>query len=826
MPNYIATADGNLSAGATWAATAEFADGESNSTVLTTSYVESQAFTPGAVTIDGIAVKIAARAAVPSGTMSIRLAQAGVLVAGTEVTVDVQDIQGTLALQNGWMFLKFAAPVLLVVATNYTVSAKTSVATMVTLYRTTATAGNWSRALRSTTTGVAPIAGDLMFILGEWTAAGTKTDRTVTMDSTAATDFGNASTTLASFGISYGGTLTWGVTAATQYILRLSGLLDVWIGGTLNMGTIASPCPRDSSLQLEFDCATDGDFGLRVWGIWNGQGQSRISGSTNHYVLLNTDEAAGQTVLGTDSQLSARSGDSIAIGTTTRTNTQCEERVLTGDAGASSLTVTVGLTNAHSGTSPTQGELIVLNRDVRVRSVSTSAMAYVQVNQGATVDCDWVEFRYVGNNSAGKRAIDISATSGSIVFTKCSVRDTEHIGFYASATAGVAAFQVVDCVFWNVTAGAVHVIQATDNAWTITGCVAMSISTGFTAFYVLDLGGTMTNCRVAGGQICYRFDETITSVPQKINGTFNNLIGHGANSIIFQIDNIGGGTLSNLTAWRGTNTGFAISGNVSDLTVDGLTCFGNTTTNAIVNASLVIGNLYFKRLTFNGDSSFATTNGFTVNSQVMPNLMFEDCSFGVVNGILIAHSTNDILLSTSPKFFELTLVDCILASPTEIANLSSTNVGKCFVAYQKHEGVALANSTVWPIYGTDALDTVTFRTASPSEKLTPSGAVAGARFQSNWKSFAVGSGQSLTVSVYVNKSGLYTGSAPRLRVMENAAAGIVEATVATLVGSAGSWIQLQGTIGPVTEDCWLTVYVDCDGSAGQVNVDDYTSSVA
>jgi hypothetical protein len=64
-----------------------------------------------------------------------------------------------------------------------------------------------------------------------------------------------------------------------------------------------------------------------------------------------------------------------------------------------------------------------------------------------------------------------------------------------------------------------------------------------------------------------------------------------------------------------------------------------------------------------------------------------------------------------------------------------------------------------------------------------------------------------------------------LRVGENGAAGVAEATVDTFVGSAGTWVQLQGTVGPVTEDCWLEFYVDCDGSAGQVNLDDYSASV-
>lgn len=835
MPNYIAAADGNFTAGATWASVVEFADGESNSTVLTTAYVASATFTPGAVTIDGIAVKIAARNATPSGTMSVRLAQAGATVAGTEVTINVSDILGTAALQNGWLFFKFAAPVLLLAATLYTVDAKTSVVSMVTLYRTDATAGNWSRMVRTTTTGVAPIAGDLMFILGEWTAASTKTNRAVTMDSIAATDYGNASTTLASFGISNGGTLTWGTTAATNYLLRLSGLLYVWAGGILNMGTTVTPCPRDSSMQLEFDCVADGDFGLIVWGTWNGQGQSRIAGSTNHYVLLNTDEAAGQTVLGTDSQLSAANGDAIVIASTTRTITDCEERVMNGDAGAASLTVTVGLTSAHSGTSPTQAEVISLTRAVRVLSVSATAMAYVTLNTNCAVDLDWMSFRYLGASIITKRAVDWRGTAGSVSLNKCSFRNTETSAFHCDLAGGAGGFSVTDCVFWALgVAGsnyAIYVNQPlSSGTYVITGNVTIANTTTSTGFWVSDLSGTFTGNRAAGGQNGIAIGSILSSdVPVKVTGTIDNNTVHSCNSIGIQVIGCGGGRMSNFTVWRcAAGAGLSLARQIGDTVIDGLVAFGNATANVVFIAGEIYANNTFKRWTLNGDTTFSTPVGISVANTQIPNHRIEASALGVVSGIKTAHTTADISLNagTVAKFYQLTLVSTLLASATEIANTVNGVVGKCFIAYQQADDVAGADSTVVAGWGTLSRDTVTFRTASPSEKLVPSGAVAGARFESTPKRVACGSGQSVTISAYVNKSGGYTGSSPRLRVMENAAAGILEATVATHAGAAGSWIQLQGTVGPATEDCWLTFYVDCDGSAGQVNVDDYSASVS
>lgn len=829
MPNYIATANGNLTAGATWASTAEFTDGTA-SQFLTTAYAESQAFTPGAVQIDGIAVKIATRADVPSGTISVRLAQAGALVAGTEVTVNVSDILGTVLDQIGWMFFKFGAPVTLAAATPYTVSARTSVASMVSLYRVAATAADWLRMVRTTTTGVAPVAGDTLFVLGEWTSAGTKTDRAVTMDNTAATDFGSASTTLASFGISNGGSVTWGTAAATAYLLRVSGLLDVWVGGVLNMGTVATPCPRNSSMQLEFDCAADGDFGLRVWGTWNGQGQSRIAGSDNHFALLNTDEAAGQTVLGTDRQLSGRSGDDVVITSTTRTNTECEARVLSADAGAADVTVTVGLTNAHSGTSPTQAEVFVLNRDVRVRSVSTTAMAYINLHTGCTVDCDWIEVRYCGTPVANKRAITWVGESGSVNFNKCSTWNTESSGFYADLAAGVGAFTLTDHVFWQVgTTGtnyAVEIAQATTAVWTVTGCVGAGTLTVQNGYCSLDLGGTLQNCRWAGGQAGFRLGEATSNQPAKITGTFDALRVHSTASNGFFLENIAGGRMSNLTVWRTSGVGVNFSGSsIGKLLIDTLIAFGCSVSNVLFTSGGRFNDITFRNSTIAADTSFAVTNGINVNATMIVNLVLENCDLGVTSGIFVAH-TQDINLLTTPKFFTITLVACNLASATEISNRDEAVCGGSFVAYQKHEDVVGAHSVVYPTLGTVALDTVTFRTASPSERLTPTGSVAGFRLLSTSKGVAVPSGQSATVSVFVNKSASYSGSSPRLRVAANPAAGVNEATVATHAGGPSTWVQLQGTVGPVTEDCWLEFFVDCDGSAGQVNADDYTSSVA
>ncbi len=112
MAKLISSATGNFTASGTWKLvdSTSTLDSEAANTALTTSYVTSSTFTPGAITIDGIAVKIASVSTSPSGTISVALDQGGGTVSGTEVTLNVSDMPycSTTNLQGGWVLFKFA----------------------------------------------------------------------------------------------------------------------------------------------------------------------------------------------------------------------------------------------------------------------------------------------------------------------------------------------------------------------------------------------------------------------------------------------------------------------------------------------------------------------------------------------------------------------------------------------------------------------------------------------------------------------------------------------------------------------------------------------
>lgn len=248
MARLMAVANGNNTDAATWAVidSTSYAESESSTLNSTTSYATiGSTFVPGAIIVDGFALRIGARL-LTTGTLSVEMynSTGAASVAGTEVTVNMTDVVDctTTAIDGGWMFFKFSAPVLLLAATTYSLRFKTSTNAAATLYSA-------SRILRTTTTQ-APVAGDDRFVMGEWTAAATTTTRTVTLNDTGvAVDYGSASTSQVTpaLSISAGGIVLAGTTAATAYTQRISGNVVVYNGGILRLATSGSRMPTDSS---------------------------------------------------------------------------------------------------------------------------------------------------------------------------------------------------------------------------------------------------------------------------------------------------------------------------------------------------------------------------------------------------------------------------------------------------------------------------------------------------------------------------------------------------------------------------------------------------
>lgn len=838
MATLISCATGNFTTNTTWKAAdaTSLLDSEANNTALTTSYVASANFAPGAIVIDGIAVKLASRAASPTGTMSIKLYNStdGADAAGTEVAVNVSDLPTCSTTENegGWFLVSFSA-VTLTAGKNYQVHAKTSSSSQVNLYRN-ATAGNWSRFLR-TTTNASPAAADILHVMGEHTGAGTSNSFVVTMENTATTDFGAGTDSIPALTVNQLSTLNFAYSGATNYYLKLSGDLIIYNGGTFTVGTVSNPIPRDSTAVVEFDPVADGGNSLQVrgGGTCTVQGLSRSSGKNVVSCKLNTDEAASQTTLGIDTDTGWLSGDQVAISSTTRAPAEAELRTLDGNAGASSIAVTAGLTYAHSGTSPTQAEVILLTRNVKFRSATSTVACYNTFKNGSTVDMDWAEFRYFGQSAATSRTVFTTAamTSGSINIQYCSAYDSE--GLVASLTG--TGIEMSNNTFYNMntSSGGFDLI-----GMTFTGECIFSNNVLIKANISGSSHGISVNPKFAtfDNNVMASIAASATNACFKISGSnvttvtsFNGNVAHSSTAAGFLIDSICLGsrqTLGSLTAYRNTGPGLLLglsSVPAINYKIHNFTAFGNTTRNIGHSSGTAMVDLVFTNANINSEAAYTTTSGFSFDaSSTSGTIKFIDSNFGTT----YAHTT-DLYLNYIGSLRVL-LYNTTLGSGTPVTSGANLPNSLVQVRSQKNGGVSTAHK-VWGRFGTIESETTIRHTASGySWKMTPNTAggkllFPGPTDAESFKSAVNGSG-TVTISCYMYKDSSYNGSAPRLVLLGGTLAGVT-ATSTALTVAHSNWENIIVTCTP-SEAGVVEFYVDCDGTAGNVYVDDFSVTQA
>lgn len=817
---------GNWSAAASWYladATSELAS-EAANTVLTTSAVYSSTFQPGAITVAYVCVKAASRAASPTGTMTVVLRNSTDSVDTISVTVNVSDVN---TAGTGWYCFDPGAPVLLEAAHDYSIGASTSSATQVNLYSSATT--NWSRQLVTTTTQ-APAAGDKIIVVGQLTGQTTGTNVTITVDSDLSATVVGSTSYNQSVHVGERGTLAYSIVAAANPKIAVAGIVGIYGGGTLNMGTSgAGVIPDGSKAALIFSVAANVDSGLY---IGNGATVNMYGVTkTPTQMLLTADAAATQPVLTVNSTAGSAAGDLVGIASTTQTAAQCEQRTILSIDSPTQMTLTANLTYAHSGTSPTQAEVINLTRNVQIYGTSAALQGYVYVGNTAVVTVRYAEFYWLGSATASKLGIDVTTTTGTFDMQYSALHDFVVVGSRGINVTGAASSGVTFSYnnTYSIISGHFNVALTT-GTWTVTGNVFMYGLTNYYAIVVLnDVGGVLTNNTVVGAagslEAAFYFSEAAAVGTVAGNVAHSNIsAGYGFNLGLFN------STLSTGIAWRNLGGGVSIPSALKGVTFDTWTLFGNATSN--VDVSSGVANVTFKNLTSNGDTTFATTNGVNLTSPAaVSGIVCESCDFSTVAGIKTAH-TNDINFGGSGRFGQFILRNTKLGGTNPVANLSTAVTGS-YVASQRH-GTTVANHGVWRMYGLTWIDATNYGGHTPpSLRMTPSSAAnkleSAAPDPSPLSPFraAVASGNTLTVSIKVRKSvvgdgAAYNGNQPRLIVRKNVAAGIAADTVlATAAGAAGSWETLTGTTAAVTDDAVLEILIDCDGTAGWVNVDEF-----
>lgn len=831
----MAVADGNNTSSATWAVIdpTSFLESETASTALTTSYVASSASTPGAITIDGIAVRIASRIASPTGTISVELynSTGASSVAGTEVTINVSDLHlcSTTDANGGWVFFKFTSPVLLTAATNYQVRAKTSSSAQVNLYRD-ATANNWCRILRTTTTQ-APAAADDRFVMGEWTAAGATTTRTVTINDTGvAVDYGSASTSVITpaLSISAGGEVKVGTTAATAYVQRISGNVVVYWGGVLRLADTTTRMPTGSSLVFTFDCVVNVDFGIDVrnGGFFYGGGEIK-----QRWTLLSGDESASQTVIGVVSTSGWAAANELLFAPTGTTTGQAEVKSISTVNSSVQVTLSAGLTNAHTGTGDVIGEVGNLTANVRIVGTSAAVGTFIVFRAGSTGVLDNIGVRYMGSSVANKRGLEIqhiNTSTGSVTIDSCVLRDSSNASCIVGSTLAAGAFfYVSNSVFYgsalnvSVSGGSTGTpnFDFSDNLiCSPSGTTGMSINmyTGVT--------GTCENNIVCG------FSTGLVITTAYLDATETKITGFKVHS-----------TSTGVTSSTSTNKKVFISTsfvrNSSGAgTLGASSRFENCDfiSNGVAGANISTGGLSgtidFISCVFRGGTSFNQAIGVRTNAllSVCGECRFSLCSFGATT----AHISADISL-VNVQGCRFIFNNCTFASSTEfVATTYDLLTEDGMVAVQRKDGTAGGHLT-YIRKGLATSDGVIYRTASPSLRLEPKSATIEAVTKLFPFKVPVNSGQTCTPTVYVRESVVgdgtdYNGSRIKLYVKANYNLGITSDTLLdTATGSSeGAWEALTGTTAAVTDDGVLEFYLTCTGTTGWINIDDFSATVA
>jgi hypothetical protein len=844
MAYLLSKQNGNWSSASTWEVAGFTSLTFFGVTSLTTTYTASASATPGAITMTGVWLGLYSRSATPTGTLDVQLWNNSGSVEVALVTVNVSDIPATpnLASARG-IFFKFSSPVLLSAGVAYQIRLRTSSNTQLSFWRTNS-GTDWSRIFTTSTTA-APSASDIMFVQGSYNGVGSTTDITVTMDNNNSTLYGGVST-----GIK--GTLDWLTNTSTE--LRLNG--EVWSGvsvsllineGIFRMGSTASRIQPGVTASLIIDAGALNARRIQV----NDTGQFIAAGTTMSYTWtrLSSDVLAGAITATTSVATGWSAGSEIVISPTIRhastaTTVQYDRRTLTSVSGT-----TLGfssLTYPHSGTDEFAADVINLTRNCRIQSLSPTLRTYMTVGTSlCNINLNEVEFINFGSSFGAVNFVG-SGASGSLYVKNCSFNDC---GIGVALTSATNFYNtIVDNCVYNTRAATTgtmisHAVAVTTqpisvNSYVSNNCMIFGgTSSTLAGISIANNCIDVENNSISGIQSvgsCFVYGQTTTYI---ISGKFNNNIarfsGNGFQVYFADTFRTGNHPTGN-KAIRNLNYGFYIPGS-TDTRIDDLLLTGNSVANLLcayaVNANTK--NVVINNASLQSDSLYTSPVGIILSSSAYPSrstsveVTFNNCNIGT----LVAHTTADIRFSVeSDQNCELLFNNCNLGSSIEVSQsqfMSRTSK----VSFQRVDQVNGAHRTYYN-NGLLTLDTTIYRSSGKSVRLTPSTSTSVQDF--GYKKIPVRGGSTPTISVWVRKSvvgdgSAYNGSQPRLLLKNNQAVANFgtydDIVLATASSSNGTWEQLSSTL-PVTpyEDTAFEVYLDCSGTTGWVNVDDWRIS--
>ena len=500
----ISAASGDFTSAATWrlADTTSAVDTESNYDTVRTTYDYSQPFTPGAITVEGVVIRPYGRTLTPGNDLFyVQLYNSTDAVEVTNVTVRLDQVPArALGTSMGMMQFKFGSPVTLTAGKAYKIGLKTTNSSTLRCFRSAVASYDWVRLLRTSTQAI-PGEGDNLIIVGEHTGQATGNDITVTMNNTnSSVIFGqtiaaaaNPHSVSVSGGRSYGrGTLAWGTAASTNYILKHRGHFAVFDGGTVTMGTAATPVPSTStavheivpaanadSLYYDWYAGGTGQGGVTLYGSektsWTklttdkggycntsgtavtllmGQSFTGLTGTIKisgvNYTISSVQDSTHLTLTSSAGTLTRAdcipaskvftvasttgwlAGDTVVInGTSPISTTGREQLVIATVDSATQFTTTAYPTYAHLGNAPFQAAVGNLTRNVKIRGTSAAIGSAIFIQDDSTFSANNAEFYWLGKNATYSYGINSASNTGSSL---TAIRNSSIHNFETSAT--------------------------------------------------------------------------------------------------------------------------------------------------------------------------------------------------------------------------------------------------------------------------------------------------------------------------------------------------------------------------------------------------------
>lgn len=569
---------------------------------------------------------------------------------------------------------------------------------------------------------------------------------------------------------------------------------------------------------------------------------SYVGDTTTNFAANNFFLTAGtgtDTTYNVDADTGWLSGDAVCIPSTNRgaaATCYAETTVfpLNANAGASSFVSSLApfdgnvvyYANTYAGTAPyLQAELGLLTRNVKIRSTSATLLTYIYMTQFSTVTMMWTQTYWMGVNVTNKQGITIdSTTSGTAnpkIISYCSMHHYNTNGGLIITNSGGVSWNLTftdNVCYWI---SGFNIGSVTDTSFVISRNILYR-TYGSSAVFMSNVKGTIsgnTLAATANGGAAFMFNVA------GIIGTFDDntamacQYGVRMNAPPF-------GTINRFRAWRANNAGFQCENTFIDITLNDIILFGSATNLNCADYGIVRVGGTLNRI--GGDTTYASTNG--INWSPFALTMEIQNLDTTASGVIIPPNTQDFNFNSNvPMLVRLTTTNCKFGATNLFNTATKTTplwTRSSFATFGKFGQVAGDHRTEL-LYGQLKSDTSIFNSASPSMRMTPNNATYKLESAPNYKGMgvqvAVDSGAAVTVSVYVRKETTYNGNQPRLIQRANGDIGVALDTVlATYSAGTGSWNVLTATTAAATDDGVMEFVVDCDGTAGYINIDDWT----